>query len=53
MRYYLQLTQPSGKRSRWIGYYRSKTMAKKQAELFRRNGWKVRITTKPTKWNKK
>ena len=53
MQYYLQLTQPNGKKSYWVGYYRSKKIAKKQAEYFRRNGWKVRMTTYPTKWNKK
>jgi hypothetical protein len=53
VQYYLQLKQPSGRRSCWIGGYASKTMAKKVANNFREKDWSVHITLKPTKWNKK
>ena len=50
--YYLQLTQPNGKRSKWKGGYRSKKFTQQVADDFRRHNWKVRTTEKPSKWNK-
>ena len=51
VRYYLQLIQPSGNRSHWRGGYKSKKRAREVAQDFRKRGWKVRITTKKTKYN--